>query len=41
MTVDYRIVAGADHPSTALDSFTVQQAASDDAYTWISTHLAQ
>lgn len=36
VTVDYRIVAGAKHGSTALDSFTVQQGASEDAHTWIA-----
>jgi hypothetical protein len=40
VTVDYRIVAGVDHSATALDSFTVQQSASDDAYAWITQHLA-
>jgi acetyl esterase/lipase len=39
VTVDYRVVNGSEHTTTALSSFTVVQAASDDAYTWISQHL--
>jgi acetyl esterase/lipase len=39
VTVDYRVVQGSEHSTTALSSFTVQQSASDDAYTWISQHL--
>ncbi len=40
VTVDYRLVAGADHGSTALSAFTVSQPGNEDAVTWIRAQLA-
>jgi acetyl esterase/lipase len=40
VTVDYHLVAGADHGSTALSSFTVAQPGNEDAVTWIRARLA-
>lgn len=40
VAVDYHLVTGADHGSTALSSFTVVQPGNEDAVTWIRARLA-
>ena len=40
VNVDYRKILGGTHATTAMSSFTVQQAASDQAVAWITATLA-
>jgi hypothetical protein len=41
VSVDYRLIDGSEHTTTAFAPLTVEQKASDEAYAWVQAHLAQ